>query len=61
MNGTDVKTIMEIMGHKTHVMAMRYQHPAPAHKLEAVKNLEKVPAEITTPNVVDIQKIYKNV
>ena len=33
---------MEIMGHKTHVMAMRYQHPAPDHKLEAVKRLDNL-------------------
>ena len=39
MAGTDLKTIMEIMGHKTHKMAMRYQHPSPAHKLKAVKAL----------------------
>ena len=26
MAGTDIKTIIEIMGHKTYVMAMRYQH-----------------------------------
>jgi len=32
---------MEIKGHKTHIMAMRYQHPAPDHKLEAVKVLDK--------------------
>jgi integrase len=40
MAGTDLKTIMEIMGHKTHIMAMRYQHPSPAHKLKAVKKLD---------------------
>jgi len=40
MAGTDLKTIMEIMGHKTHKMAMRYQHPAPDHKLNAVKRLD---------------------
>jgi len=40
MAGTDLKTIMEIMGHKTHKMAMRYQHPSPAHKLKAVKFLD---------------------
>jgi len=29
-----------IMGHKTHKMAMRYQHPAPDHKLHAAKILD---------------------
>ena len=42
MNGSDLKTIMEIMGHKTPRMAMRYQHPSPSHKLEAVNRLDKI-------------------
>lgn len=42
MNGTDLKTIMEIMGHKTTKVAMHYQHPAPDHKLTAVKSLENL-------------------
>ena len=40
MNGTDLKSIMEIMGHKTAKVAMRYQHPTPDHKLMAVKSLD---------------------
>lgn len=40
MDGVDLKTIMEIMGHKTAKVAMRYQHPSPSHKLEAVKGLD---------------------
>lgn len=42
MNGTDLKSIMEILGHKTAKTAMRYQHPSPSHKLEAVKSLDKI-------------------
>lgn len=41
MGRIDTKTIMEIMGHRTHKMSMRYQHPAPDHKLAAVRILEK--------------------
>jgi len=41
MDGIDLKSIMEIMGHKTAKVAMRYQHPSPNHKLEAVKGLDK--------------------
>jgi integrase len=55
MNGFDLKTIMEIMGHKTAKMAMRYQHPSPIHKLEAVKSLDKT-QKIFTPKVTP-QKI----
>ena len=51
MAGQDLKTIMEIMGHKSPRTAMRYQHPAPDHKLRAVKILDgyfakRKPAEI---------------
>lgn len=56
MSGTDLKTIMEILGHKTAKTAMRYQHPSPSHKLEAVKNLDKirgtVPEKIVTLNKI---------
>lgn len=47
MAGTDLKTMMEIMGWKTTKMAMRYQHPAGPHKLEAVKTLDEVPPFFT--------------
>ena len=50
MNGVDLKSIMEIMGHKTAKVAMRYQHPSPSHKLEAVKGLDKI-RKIFTPKV----------
>lgn len=54
MAGVDLKTIMEIMGHKTVKVAMRYQHPTTGHKLNAVRmlegtyNPEKVPSKVTT-------------
>jgi integrase len=51
MAGTDTKTIMEIMGHKTHKMAMRYQHPAPDHKLAAVRFLD-TPPKVTTGQII---------
>lgn len=56
MAAVDTKTIMEIMGHKTPRMAMRYQHPAADHKLAAVKVLEKSPPKITTGNIVESGK-----
>jgi len=48
MKGVDLKTVMDIMGHKTYKVAMRYQHPAPEHKLDAVKFLDEVPSIFTT-------------
>ena len=50
MGGVDLKSIMEIMGHKTAKVAMRYQHPSPSHKLEAVRNLDQI-RKIFTPKI----------
>ena len=56
MNGTDLKTIMEIMGHKTAKVAMRYQHPSPPHKLAAVKGLDKI-REASSQKIVKLNEI----
>ena len=55
MDGVDLKTIMEIMGHKTAKVAMRYQHPSPSHKLEAVKGLDKI-RETSLQKIVELNK-----
>src|SRR5207302_3181352 len=39
MAGVDLRTVQELMGHKTIQMTMRYAHLAPAHKLAAVEKL----------------------
>jgi len=39
MAGVDLRTVAELMGHKTIQMTMRYAHLAPAHKLAAVEEL----------------------
>jgi integrase len=61
MAGTDLKTIMEIMGHKTTKVAMRYQHPAPEHKLNAVKILDQVPSKVPTGKIVPLKLSDKSV
>ena len=53
MAGTDLKTIMEIMGHLTTRVSMRYQHPTPDHKLKAVKFLDEVPSKVTTGEILE--------
>ncbi len=42
MNGVDIVTVKELLGHKTLAMTMRYSHPAPEHKRWAIEvlNLE---------------------
>lgn len=42
MNGTDLKTLQELMGHKTIAMTARYAHLSPAHKLTALETLVPV-------------------
>jgi integrase len=39
MSGVDLRTVAELMGHKTIQMTMRYAHLAPAHQLAAVERL----------------------
>ena len=39
MRGVDIRTVQELMGHKTLAMTQRYSHLSPAHKLDAVQRL----------------------
>lgn len=39
MLGVDLKTVQELMGHKTIEMTLRYAHLSPAHKRSAVESL----------------------
>jgi integrase len=39
MAGVDIRTVAELMGHRTIQMTMRYAHLAPAHTLAAVEKL----------------------
>jgi len=42
MQGVDLKTVQQIMGHKEIRMTMRYAHLAPQHVLETVQRLDNV-------------------
>jgi integrase len=39
MAGVDIRTVQELMGHKTIQVTVRYAHLAPKHQLEAVQRL----------------------
>jgi site-specific recombinase XerD len=39
MAGVDLRTVQELMGHKTISMTVRYGHLAPQHQLAAVQRL----------------------
>jgi|SRR3989339_21132 len=40
MAGVDLRTVQELMGHKTITMTLRYTHLSPSHKQAAVNKLE---------------------
>ena len=42
MNGVDLMTVKELLGHKNISMTMRYSHLSPDHKRAAVKKIEAV-------------------
>lgn len=59
MAGIDLRTIMEILGHKSFGMVMRYAHLSPAHQSNAVNRLDVQMDTIWTPeqSFSDAEKI----
>ncbi len=50
MAGVDIRTVQELMGHKTITVTMRYSHLAPKHQLAAVQrpcDTDAVPEGLT--------------
>ncbi|MGH9472045.1 MAG: tyrosine-type recombinase/integrase [Terriglobales bacterium] len=47
MAGVDIRTVQELMGHRTLAMTCRYAHLAPQHQLQAVERLAD-PAAVAT-------------
>jgi hypothetical protein len=48
MAGVDTRTIQELRGHKDIKMTMRYSHPTPEHKKNAVRMPDGVTTVFTT-------------
>jgi len=41
MAGVNIKTVQELLGHRSLEMTMRYAHLSPSYKRDAVRDLEK--------------------
>jgi len=52
MAGVDIRTVQELLGHKTIGMTVRYSHLAPKHTLAAVERLD-APTEAPTDTTID--------
>ncbi len=48
MAGVDIRTVQELMGHKTIVTTMRYAHLAPGHGSDAVERLVRATSTATS-------------
>ena len=48
MAGVDLRTVQELLGHKTIAMTVRYSHLAPAHQRDAVERLTEQPTGTAT-------------
>ncbi|MFC1890284.1 tyrosine-type recombinase/integrase [Thermodesulfobacteriota bacterium] len=48
MAGVDIRTVQELMGHKTITITMKYSHLTPGHRMEAVQRLIQKPTDTTT-------------
>ena len=67
MAGVDIRTVQELMGHKTIAMTLRYSHISPDHKRRAILALEnrfseKSPINFhNTPHFSPLSQIQKAV
>lgn len=43
MGGQDIRTVQELLGHKSITMTLRYSHLSPTHRAKAVGILDRVP------------------
>jgi len=48
MAGVDLRTVQDLLGHKTMAMTERYSHLSPAHQLDAVQRLNQKPTDTAT-------------
>jgi len=57
MAGVDVRTVMELAGHKSISMTMRYAHLAPGHSAKALEKLCEPSATTTATEAEETEKL----
>lgn len=58
MASVDIRTVAELMGHKTIQMTMRYAHLAPDHQLAVVEKLEATATKTATSSDAAVRYIH---
>jgi hypothetical protein len=64
MKGVDIRSVQELLGHKTIATTARYSHLAPKHTLAAVERLDartETPTDTTTDTRVFKQSVAQTV
>jgi site-specific recombinase XerD len=56
MDGVDIRTVQELMGHKTITMTMKYSHLSPGHQMDAVQRLVKPQNAVQTDTTTDTEQ-----
>jgi site-specific recombinase XerD len=57
MKGVDLRTVQELMGHKTQAMTLRYSHLSPEHQLDAVQRLNRPASATATATEAQTAKV----
>ena len=56
MAGVDLRTVQELLGHKTLAMTLRYSHLSPGHQLDAVRRLNAAGDASRSDTATDTEK-----
>jgi integrase len=56
MDGVDIRTVQELMGHKTITITMKYSHLSPGHQMDAVQRLVKPQNAVQTDTTTDTEQ-----